>query len=246
METWKQKLTKAFRRVGLHVVRYAPQTHPDARRFQLMRHYGVGLVIDVGAHAGGFAQGLREAGYGERIVSYEPVAETFARLKQAAGKDALWEVKHLALGTEAGTREINVSGTTASSSLLDMLPKHEAVAEKSKYQRQEEIRINELDREFGEIRRGAEVVWLKMDTQGFEKEVLQGGKESLREIGFVQMEVSFVPLYAGAPEVLEMIQFMLDQGFDIVGVDAGWTDPKSGEMLQADITFKNKILAVRE
>ena len=79
--------------------------------------------------------------------------------------------------------------------------------------------------------------FLKLDVQGYELVTLRGGTESLPRLFGVQAELSLVPLYEGAPLWLEVIEFMTDRGFRVVGLEPGYADPKTGEMLQADGIF---------
>ena len=59
---------------------------------------GVNCVIDVGAHVGEFYQLLRHLGYVGRVVSFEPVPESFAKLKRVAATDPHWRGYNVALG----------------------------------------------------------------------------------------------------------------------------------------------------
>jgi hypothetical protein len=82
-----------------------------------------------------------------------------------------------------------------------------------------------------------EVVWLKIDTHGLEKQVLDGAAGCLHLIDTVQIEVSFTPLYDGSATYLELIQFMEARGYDVTGMEPGFCNPDTGRLLRADFTF---------
>ena len=78
--------------------------------------------------------------------------------------------------------------------------------------------------------------FLKLDTQGFERQVLDGGPDTLARCVGLQMELSFVPLYAGGLLVDEAISTAYAAGFHLVGMEPGFADP-DGQVLQADGVF---------
>ena len=204
---------------------------------ELMTLQEVDMVLDVGASIGHYGNWIREAGYRGRICSFEPLSADFKRLQNHAAEDPLWDCRRLALGSEPGTAEINVAGNSQSSSLLPMLERHEQAAPSSVYIGTETVEVSTVDAIWDEVVGGAKRPFLKLDVQGYELEVLRGAERSLPRLHGIQAELSLVPLYEGGPLWLEMIQFMLDRGFRVVGLEAGYADPNSGEMLQADGIF---------
>jgi FkbM family methyltransferase len=236
-------LTRKFRRwlwdLGYDISRFQPATHTLARRRQLVRQYGVDLVLDVGANAGQYATAMRrDVGYLGRMISFEPVRAPFALLERAAQRDAQWEALNYGLGARIETVDINVAGNSFSSSLLNMLPAHLASAPESRYTGTEKIQVNTLDSVFPGLVQGARSVYLKIDTQGLEKQVLEGGRHSLGSIGTVQLEMSLAPLYEGEPLFPEMHAFLAELGYRMVAVETGFMDDASGELLQIDGIFR--------
>jgi len=207
----------------------------------LFGRYGVDLVLDVGANVGDYARGLRKVGYQGRIVSFEPLAAPFARLSRAAQDDALWDIEQTALGDFSGTTTIHVAGNLDSSSLLEMLPAHSEGAPESKYVGAEQVQVRKLDSGFAGWRKGARSVYLKIDAQGYERHVLEGARESLPGIVGVQLELSLVPLYQGAPLICEMLDYLYSRGFALMSVEPGFSNRFTGEMLQVDGIFYRPV-----
>jgi FkbM family methyltransferase len=204
---------------------------------ELIALQDVDMVLDVGAAIGLYGQWIREAGYEGPICSFEPLSAPFAQLQRTAADDPLWQCRKMALGPEPGTAEINVAGNSDSSSLLPMMERHEQAAPNSVYIGTETVEVSTLDVIWDEVVGDARRPFLKLDVQGYELETLKGGSESLHRLFGIQAELSLVPLYEGAPLWLELIQFMADHGFRIVGLEPGYADPRTGEMLQADGIF---------
>lgn len=226
-----------LRRLGLHVGRHR-NTLAGARAAILARPE-TDLVIDVGAHAGEYGSSLRAEGYRGPIVSFEPVRSQFERLSATAAGDGAWECRNRAAGSEAKTATINVSGNDGfSSSLLEMKAAHEEAVGSSRYERSEEIQVVSLDEELGEFDRSRRHAYLKVDTQGFEHEVLKGGGGVLAGCRAVELELSLTPLYEGQLLAGEMIELMREHGFRPTHLEPEFVDPTSGELLQLNGLFQ--------
>jgi FkbM family methyltransferase len=215
---------------------FSLQRHPGWRRQRLMAEHGVDVVLDVGAARGGYAHELREFGYAGRIVSFEPMAAAFADLESAAADDPRWTCVHSALGSAPGRQTINIASNSDSSSLLPMAEEHRAAAPHVDYVGQEEITVSRLDDVAPEHVGEASSPFLKIDTQGFEREVLAGGSATLARCVGLQLELSFVPMYSGGMLVDDAVSFAYDHGFRMVAFQQGFTSPR-GAMLQADGVF---------
>ena len=77
---------------------------------------------------------------------------------------------------------------------------------------------------------------LKADVQGFELEVLRGSERTLEQVELVEVELSLVPLYAGAPLLPEVYEHLRERGFALVGLEPVLLDP-AGAVLQLDGLF---------
>ena len=234
----KKMLLKAIRSVGYDIVYYRPNYSPLCRRKWLNDIYNIDLVLDVGANTGQFAERLREAGYRGKIVSFEPLPDAFRVINAKAMKDRWgWEVHNFALGATAERALIHVAGNSYSSSILPMLPKHEQSAPASRYVGEVEIDVKTIDSIFRPEWRAREGILLKVDTQGFEKQVLDGALNSLPSIDTLQLEMSITPLYEGELLFEEMYSRIKNDGYKLVAVEPGFSDLSTGEMLQLETVF---------
>jgi len=235
-------IKKHLRKFGYDIIKFRPDKHPVAQRKALLAAYGIDLVLDVGANDGDFADELRSFGYRGRIVSFEPIHSTFLRLQNKAWNDANWTALHLALGEIDGEREMHVAQNTLSSSLLEMLDTHAVSDPDSKYIGKETIQLRRLDSVFGELHGDARNIFLKLDTQGYERHVLEGAADSLAHIDTLQVEVSLVPLYEGGFLFEDMQTLLSEKGYRLVGVETVFTHPGHGETLQLDAIFHRDAL----
>jgi FkbM family methyltransferase len=199
----------------------------------------VDVVFDVGANSGQYANSLRRAAYKNRIISFEPLSKPFSVLEKKAARDSLWDCRRYALGDVDGTISINVAGNAAqSSSVLPMLESHRRVLPSANYTGTENVPMHRLDSVAPKILRSTDVSFLKIDVQGFEKQVLAGSRSTVNNhcVG-MQLELSFLPLYDGGMLIQEALELVYSLGFTLTGLLPCFTDPRDGRMLQADGIF---------
>lgn len=231
-------LIKRFaQKMGYVISAYDPTRDPLVIRQSLFDKQHIEVVLDVGANAGQYAKHLRGTGYQGRIVSFEPLSSAYKVLAEAAVGDPKWTACHCALGEREGTSEIFVSSNSWSSSMLDILPAHMDAAPDSKYLNKEAISIKTLDSLFNTHVSVDEKTFLKVDTQGYTKQVLSGASESIEKIAGVFVEMSLVPLYAGEPLIGEVISMLYERGFVLLAIEPEFIDKKSGRLLQVNGLF---------
>ncbi|GAB3993187.1 FkbM family methyltransferase [Spirosoma daeguense] len=213
-------------------------TDPVLRQqIDLFQKYGVNLVFDVGANTGQYGKRLRKMGYTGRIVSFEPLPDAFQKIKKNAQQDGDWTVVHTAIGDVFGEIAINVAQNSYSSSILDVLPIHVASAPESISMYKINVPIQTvdslIDHYYGENSR----LYVKIDTQGYEKQVFDGCLQSLDKISGFQMELSLLPLYEGETLMFDMVNLLRDHGFKLMLLEGGHRNYDTGEILQAEGYF---------
>lgn len=193
----------------------------------LFKQLDIEIVLDVGANEGGYRRFLREhVGYTGRIVSFEPVTAVYEALAEDASGDPAWRGMPIALGDMDGELPINVCNKTTMSSFLprdtDRLAGlgYHHLLKVTDIVRTESVIVRRLDSVIDDVldgRRDARV-FLKCDTQGFDMKVIDGAIRTLPEIAALQVELSFKPIYAGAPPYGDVLAHMTASGFDVSGI----------------------------
>ncbi|KLO34917.1 FkbM family methyltransferase [Mycobacterium nebraskense] len=199
----------------------------------------VNVVLDVGANSGQYAKGLREAGYEGRIVSFEPLSMPFSILERSVALDPSWDCRQCALGDRDGMVSMNVAGNAGqSSSILPMLKTHRDVLPAANYVGTEEVTVRRLDSLTPGLLAPKDVAFLKLDVQGFEKQVIAGGAATVNDrCGGMQLELSFEPLYDGGMLADEALDLVRSLGFTLTGFAPFFFDVRTGRLLQADGVF---------
>ena len=172
---------------------YLAERRPLALRLRhLLAHCGVERVVDVGGNRGQYHAFLRfDVEWRGPIISFEPDPEMATIMQDKAASDPLWQIRPEALGRERGARSFSRMRMTGYNSFLTPVtggdPDNVPVA-------RFDVSVMPLDDllpELGPLDR----TFVKMDTQGFDLEVLAGGPEAFAAVPLVQTEVSFRPIY---------------------------------------------------
>lgn len=231
-------IKKLARYLGIDVRRYAPQTSEDARVQALLSSNRIDMVFDIGANTGQYARQLRSGGYQGKIVSFEPLSDAYDQLLQNSRNDSDWTVApRTVIGDENREVDINISENSLSSSILPMLQSHIDAHPSSRYLASEKVAMSRLDTIAPQYLNDTTSTYLKIDTQGAESKVLDGASQTLARVKGIQVELSFVPLYGGQPLFLDIVNRLLDLGFEIHGILPVFFDQKTGRLLQADGIF---------
>ena len=232
----KTAVRRCVNAVGYDIVRYDHNNARTRLARLLLRHH-IGMVLDVGANRGDFGWNIRELGYRGKIVSFEPLQEPFLCLQSATRDDPVWQAVNVGLGNYNERRVIHVAANSQSSSLLPMLDTHVQAAPESRYDGEELVTIRRLDDIVKDYRRSDEAIFLKVDAQGFERNIIVGARETLSVVPLVQLECSFIALYEGGDLVESLIERMRELGYDPIDTFPVFYHRGNGHLMQPDILF---------
>jgi Methyltransferase FkbM domain len=144
------------------------------------------------------------------------------------------------LGERDGETTINVAKNSVSSSLLNHLPQLTESAPQAAFVEKETIEIKKLDSVFDSFHLSGKNIYLKIDTQGYEEMVLLGAEKTLEKVTGIQIEMSFIPSYDGAMTFDIMKTKLNAFGFELVALENGFYDKKTGKQLEVDGIFYRK------
>lgn len=210
---------------------------PLRRRKRLLTHFGITKILDVGANTGQYAQELRKIKFEGKIISFEPIRSVFEILKDNMKNDSKCTVKNFALGDKNETKIINIAKNFASSSFFTRTKYFEEIATQTEYISEEKVEIKVLDTLFDSICKPQDVIFLKLDTQGYEKNILNGATESLKKIKGIQIELALKPTYNEQPDFKEIFKIIEDAGFTLYSIEEGFEDENTGQLLEVDAIF---------
>jgi len=217
----KRGIEQLFWKAGYELVpsyrAYKAGLRPDIAH--LVNSLRLGLVIDVGANEGQFKKFMRTTvGYSGKIISFEPIPDIVATLIRESKSDPNWQVVPEALGAEKANLELNVSARSDFSSFLNLSEKGREFFDGAQDSKTVSVRVTTLSDFLCQEKIDA-AFFLKLDTQGFDLQVVLGGQAHISsQCALLLCEVSVIPIYDNQPDWREMIAKLNDMGFDLVGL----------------------------
>lgn len=240
----QDSIKSLMRSFGVEVGRTASSLAEQPTLQRLLRQFQIDMVLDVGANTGQYARMLRRLGYRGQILSFEALSAAHASLCETAAHDPLWRVApRAAVGAVSAETEINISQNSVSSSLLPMLDLCTDAADHARYVAREAVSVRTLESLCKGHLGAADKALLKIDTQGYEDQVLAGAGAVLERTSVIQSEVSLTALYDHSKTMEQIIAQVKALGFEPWSLTPGFADRDTGRLLQCDVYFVRKSIA---
>ncbi len=198
-------------------------------------------ILDVGAADGTtpalFLRQLPSA----TVYAFEPLPENLEAMRKKFSSDGRVRIFDKALGSKAGEETIHVAQRITSSSLLPINQKHaQGNANAGPLETGSlRIQVSTLDALFPDR---PLIGILKMDVQGYEREVLRGGAKLLADVAIVVTEVNNHDGYVGSPKYYEIDTLLRDAGFILVDIFPS-TKNADGRLEEWDSLYLNRKYA---
>lgn len=172
---WLTRQLQAERRVphGVDFLR-------DLRRETHGRQLSV--IFDIGANVGQSSLRYAQTFPTAQLYSFEPISRTFAELERALRGRPRVRCFNQAMGAEPGEIEVVLQKLSIENSLLAQPGSHTTGDT-------ERVRVDTVDR-FCSSHNISNIDFLKIDTEGFDLEVLKGAEQLLaaQQVAYVQVE----------------------------------------------------------
>jgi len=204
----------------------------------LIGKFDIDLILDIGANEGQFVREIRNLNYKKKIISFEPVEDVHKNLINNSKKDNEWEIyEKCCLGEIDGFTEINVSSYSQSSSILNFTPLHLNAKPTAVKKKKEKVKMCKLDTIIKNIDIENKKILLKIDTQGYEAQIIDGAKNFLNNVDIIICELSLYEVYEEQKLFKDIIDKLAEYNFKIASLQNGFTDKKSNHLLQIDAIF---------
>ena len=208
------------RSAGVSIHRW-PAPHTLEHHLQYMlRRLAIDCVIDVGANRGHYVRLIRQIGYAGDVRSFEPLDEHIQAMSSEFAQDRLWKAFGYGLGSTRRSATIHVHALDELSSTLPLTEEAvRRIGSMALAQPDRTIQIEALRDVLPTILPDFERrnIFLKVDTQGTDLDVLRGAGDLIRHVAGVQIEVSLVPNYSGQPTMCEALSELARMGFHPTG-----------------------------
>lgn len=187
---------------------------------KIIYHYRITSVIDVGANTGQYRDLIRKrVGFSGTINSFEPLPHLADNLYQLCKNDEKWHIHNVALGNENTVLPINIMASEVFSSFRTPESKQKNFFPGNTVVQTKNVKVSRLDDWQSNLKgiTDNDQILLKIDTQGFDLEVILGAPEFLSRVNVLQFELAIKPIYRDVPHYSEIINVAQKHGFEISG-----------------------------
>ena len=194
-------------------------------------------IIDIGSNKGQFILLMEKLFPNKMIYSFEPIKEMIDKQKKFFKYKKNIIFHNLALGSSITSKDFLITNRMDSSSFLKIA---EDKNERKNYLIKEKrnIKISTLD----SILLNEKIyrpIFIKMDVQGYELEVLKGSNDLLKKTDYLLLEVSENEMYQNQPTEKIIIEYLKDLNFNIFKAN-DWLNIKNTNFNQRDVLFYKK------
>jgi FkbM family methyltransferase len=168
-------------------------------------------ILDVGANIGQSALYYAALFPKANIFSFEPISATFHELQANVSQQKRIKCFQLALGLQSDSIEVQLQSCSLWNSLLN--------SGQHSTGNQETVQVVSLD-EFLDQNMINHIDLLKIDAEGFDLEVLKGGKNFLSSTNdvYIYIETTFLREDSNHTNFEKIHEFVYDYGFRFVGI----------------------------
>ncbi|MBE9203878.1 FkbM family methyltransferase [Synechocystis salina LEGE 06099] len=241
-------LRKTFNTFGLEIrliknIRKAQRKEKEAKeqkKYQTLAQFAISSILDIGANEGQFAKTIRTVFPTATIYSFEPLPDVYERMCLVCAEDSRIKTFNLALGNEMGIKQMFKSSFSPSSSMLTMSDLHKQEWPDSSVNTVVEVESTTLD---SWIKKYEQILnddfLIKLDVQGYELAVIQGGVSTFKKARLVIIEVSFYEFYENQSLFDDIYNCMKNLGFVYRGNLEQFNSKNDHKIIFADAIFEN-------
>ena len=194
--------------------------------------------IDIGAHKGYFVDELSKYYSFKKVILVEPIAYLAEMLKTKYSSKGYIIYQNIISDIQSENNDFHVNELLETSSLFEFdYDMNELTNINTKLARIQNISSKTLDDIFMDCKL-TNIDLLKIDVQGAEHLVINGGKKTLENTRYIWIELSFKPLYKSSSVFGNIYSQLKKENFFLLEISEGHRGPRK-ELLQIDALFAN-------
>jgi len=194
------------------------------------------VVVDIGAYKGTYTDDILSCFPESQVYCFEPISHLSDALELKYKKNKKIKVFNVALGDENKKIDLCVNEYLPATSILKPTENNTKafpfIDTKTKNIKIDQKRLDDLASEYMLMKPDL----VKIDVQGYEKMVFQGGMKYLTQSEVIVTEVSFENVYENGVLVDELSHLLVQMNYSLFGI-YGWLYSRNGTPVQADFIF---------
>ncbi len=200
---------------------FLDKNYHQKRISNFLQDKSIKTIIDVGAHKGEFINCSLQINSVEKVIAFEPQKEIFLLLKEKFINNNKINLNNIALDINEGKKIIKINKLSSTSTLneidndsLYFKFKSFLLYEKDSIISEYEINTTSFDNFFYGKKFDKNTL-LKIDTEGYEFNVLKGSEQKIVEIKYVLIENQFSKMYKNV-DFKNCHKFLLEKKFRLL------------------------------
>lgn len=196
-------------------------------------------IFDIGANQGQFAIAAKYRFPDSTIYSFEPVPETYETLSRNVSAIKGIHTFNFGLGSKNQEIIFYKNAHSHASSALPISDFQKTEIPETAITEEIKVPVRVLDSVVKDLKSLDTPILIKLDVQGYEKEVLKGAISFIDQVEYLLFETSFEQMYEGEPLFDEMHSYVCKLGFSLIGpIGLQYTD--SGRIVQMDVLYHKR------
>lgn len=205
-------------------------------KLKWLRSKEIKTIIDIGANIGQFAEDISFILPDAMVYSFEPLEECYLQLLEKFSQSKRFKAYNLALSNQTGKIVMRRNQYSPSSSFLPMTSLHKQCFPFTEHETTQEVSVTSLDNIATQLAIEKPLM-IKIDVQGFEDKVIEGGKHTISQASVIVIEMSIEPLYENQVLFEGIYRMLKELGFSYKGNYDQLVNPSDGYILQVDGIF---------
>ena len=212
---------------------------PFQQQRRLLSGIAAPVIFDVGANIGAVTERYRQLFRDAKIYAFEPFPVIFEQLERNVRHDKHVIPWMLALGNAQSKQALQVNASSPTNSLLETDESATSFWGKGRLETTEKVDVDVTTMDqFCSENQISHIDLLKLDTQGTERLILEGGRQMLSagRVGVIYTEIIVAPSYVGQSKTHELLLLLDELGYVLYGLYNLWS-LDGGRLLQMDGLF---------
>jgi len=176
-------------------------------------------ILDVGAHVGVFSKKMHSLFPQATIYAFEPQPRPFSCIEQWADNEDKVKIFNYALGDVNSTMKMFQYPQNRDGSATFLEPTSWCLTHRPYMHTKDRlaVKMRTLDSMMDELGKLEPEVFIKLDVEGYEIKVIQGGKELFQKAKLCLTEVQLSPIFVGQPTFQTLVDLFDQLGFRYAG-----------------------------
>ena len=245
----KNVVKKIFNILGIQISRFTPESELIFENLHKIKLRKKPIIFDVGANIGSISLNYIKKFPHAIIHAFEQNNEAFQIFKEKI-KSKNIILNNIGIGEKSGTKKLHYTLKSGNSSIRVLNLKSKWIKNKAKIyntvpkkyiKKTSDIKVTTIDK-YVKKNKIKTIDLMKIDTQGYEANILQGSKNSLKKIiKNIELEIMLDDCYKVNMNFYEIEKILNPMGFKLIGLYCNKRDVYENVNFGAFAFYSKKI-----